>query len=135
MIGFDMQVELGELLAFGGSMIGGGWLLLKIAAYQYEKRLDERFEAIKSSMDSEFKLINEKTKGSSKQAEELMQVKLDFANYKTHVAEYYATKTSLAIATDKNTEQFTRAVEKIESQIEKLFKILEHKEDRRTTGQ
>jgi hypothetical protein len=135
MIGLSMQVESGELLAFGGSMIGGGWLLLKIAAYQYEKRLDERFDSIKLSMDSEFKLINEKTKGSSKQSEELMQVKLDFANYKTHVAETYATKIEVSATTDKHAEQFTKSVEKIESQIEKLFKILEHKEDRRTTGQ
>lgn len=127
-----MQVELGQLLAFGGSMIGGGWLLLKVAAFQYDKRLDERFQAIKASMDSEFKLINEKTKGSSEQSKELAQLRLDFAEYRTRVAENYASKAELLTVTDKHAEHYTRAVEKIESQIEKLFKILDHKEDKRT---
>lgn len=127
-----MQLELGELLAFGGSMICAGWLLLKMAAFQYDKRLDERFQSIKASMDSEFKLINEKTKGSAEQSKELAQLRLDFAEYRTRVAETYASKAELLAVTDKHAEHYTRAVEKIESQIEKLFKILDHKEDKRT---
>lgn len=137
-----MYADIWQLITLGGSIIGAGvacgWILIKIAATQYDKLLDTRFEAIKKSMDDEFKLIYERTKGSSEHAREISQLKLEFADYRTKVAENLSAKASkleLQAATDKQAEQFTRVAEKIESQIEKLFGIIDRKEDKKHSGQ
>lgn len=126
-----MQVELGELFGFGAVMIGACWTLLKVSASQHEKRLDERFKTITDRMDREFQLIYQRTASGDALAKELAEYRLEFANYKAFVAAHYISKAAAETLSDKSSENFGKALDRIEHQIREVFRLLEKKEDRR----
>lgn len=126
-----MQVELGEIITFGAAMIGACWILLKISASQHEKRMDERHLGLVQRMDREFKLIYERTSSNDALSKELAEAKLDLANYKAHVATTFCARAEVQALVDRHADSTSKALERIEASIKELFRMLEHKEDRR----
>lgn len=50
-----MELSLGEIVTVLGTIVGFGWGLLQLSFKQFEKRQDEKFEALRTSLNEQNK--------------------------------------------------------------------------------
>lgn len=87
-----MELSLGEIVTVLGTIVGCGWALLQLSFKQFEKRQDEKFEALRTSLNEQ----NKKFSTVEVLALEVKKLEIEFAKRDGEYARLYINKDEFA---------------------------------------
>lgn len=105
-----MNIGVGELAGSVIAIIGAGWVLLQLAFRQFEKRLDDKFDAQSREISAQSAKISVLEQISN----EVKRLELENIRVESRSNITFATK-----------EELIRAIEKNEKTIERVFNVLQ----------